>query len=81
METYRKRLLTFIRDNKKGKDVHPVREPDEAEEAPDLMGALRASLEAAQKRGGRSRGGRKTSAAKGRGGGSGRKSAKKKAAA
>jgi DNA end-binding protein Ku len=50
-DTYRDALCEIIKRKRKGEEVHvaPVEEP---EEAPDLMAALRASLEAA---GGRSR--------------------------
>ena len=48
-DTYRKRLMSVIRAKQKGKEVHPKREPEE-EQPPDLMDALRESLERQQKR-------------------------------
>jgi DNA end-binding protein Ku len=53
-DTYRKRLLDVINAKRKGKEVHVERRPADEEPA-DLMEALRASLESAQRRGGRSR--------------------------
>jgi DNA end-binding protein Ku len=52
-DTYRKRLLDVINAKRKGKEVHVERRPAEEEPA-DLMEALRASLESARRRGGRS---------------------------
>ena len=53
-DTYRERLLEIIEAKRKGKAVHV--EPQAEEEAPvDLMEALRASVEAASRRGGGSR--------------------------
>jgi DNA end-binding protein Ku len=43
-DTYRQALLKVIRAKQKGKEVH-VETPAEREEAPDLLSALRASLE------------------------------------
>lgn len=61
-DTYRKALLKVIRAKAKGKEVHVERQP-QPEEAPDLMAALRASVEAAhrgkKKAASRSNGGRK----------------------
>jgi DNA end-binding protein Ku len=53
-DTYRKRLLDVINAKRKGKEVHVERRPADEEPA-DLMEALRASLESAQRRGGGSR--------------------------
>ncbi len=44
-DTYTERLLDVIRRKRKGEEIHAAPEV-EPEEAPDLMGALRASLEA-----------------------------------
>jgi len=44
-DTYTERLLDVIRRKRKGEEVHAAPEV-ETEEAPDLMEALRASLEA-----------------------------------
>jgi DNA end-binding protein Ku len=76
-DTYRKRLLKIIRDKQKGKEVHVAQKPEAEEEPPDLMEALRASVEASRKRGGRRR---KTAGAK-RASGKKRTTSKKKAAA
>jgi DNA end-binding protein Ku len=59
-DTYRKRLLDVINAKRKGKEVHIERRPADEEPA-DLMEALRASLESAQRRGGRSRARRRES--------------------
>jgi DNA end-binding protein Ku len=48
-DTYRNALLKVIRDKSKGKEVHAETTP-EPEEAPDLMEALRASIESARAR-------------------------------
>jgi DNA end-binding protein Ku len=53
-DTYRKRLLDVINAKRKGKEMHVERRPADEEPA-DLMEALRASLESAQRRSGRSR--------------------------
>jgi DNA end-binding protein Ku len=47
-DTYRDALMNVIKQKRKGKEVHVEREP-EPEEPEDLMEALRASLEAAQR--------------------------------
>ena len=44
-DTYTNALKAIVRRKLKGEDVHHVREPDEEEETPDLMEALRRSLE------------------------------------
>src|SRR5262249_38295316 len=44
-DTYTDALKAIVRRKQKGEDVHRVREPDEEEQAPDLMEALRRSLE------------------------------------
>jgi DNA end-binding protein Ku len=54
-DTYREALLKVIRAKHRGKEVH-VERPAREEETPDLMSALRASLESA--RGRRTAGGR-----------------------
>jgi DNA end-binding protein Ku len=51
-DTYRKRLLEIINAKRKGKDVHVERRPRQ-EEPVDIMEALRASIESAQRRSGR----------------------------
>ena len=45
-DTYRDKLLEIVNAKRKGKEIHAER-PEEPEETPDLMAALRASLEAA----------------------------------
>jgi DNA end-binding protein Ku len=55
-DEYRKRLLKVVRKKQKGEEVHAAPR-EEPEQAPDLMEALRASVEAAQK--GRRSGARK----------------------
>ncbi len=54
-DTYRDALCEIIRAKRAGKETHGPK-PEEPEAAPDLMTALRASLEAAQKRRGGTRG-------------------------
>jgi DNA end-binding protein Ku len=67
-DTYRDALMAIVEEKRKGHEVHRIQEPDEEESPPDLMEALRRSLE--QVEGGRPRkakrnGGRtKTRAAK-----------------
>jgi DNA end-binding protein Ku len=56
-DTYRDALCEIIKAKRKGEEIHRP-EPEEPEEAPDLLAALRASVEAAGKR----RGGGKRSA-------------------
>jgi DNA end-binding protein Ku len=51
-DTYREQLCEIIKRKRKGEEVHAEREP-EPEQPADLMEALRASLEAAQKERGR----------------------------
>jgi DNA end-binding protein Ku len=48
-DTYRDALCEIIKAKRKGKEIHRP-EPEEKEEAPDLLAALRASVEAAGKR-------------------------------
>jgi DNA end-binding protein Ku len=64
-DTYRDALCEIIRAKRKGEEVHVPEQPVEEETAPDLLSALRASVEAAQ---GRRAGGRK---ARGNGNGNG----------
>jgi DNA end-binding protein Ku len=52
-DTYRDELMKVIDAKRKGKDVHAVAEADEGEEAPDLMTALRESIERSRAAGGR----------------------------
>jgi len=52
-DTYRDELMKVIEAKRKGKDVHAVAEADEGEEAPDLMTALRESIERSRPAGGR----------------------------
>ena len=47
-DEYRKKLLKVVKKKQKGEEIQ-VAPPEEREEAPDLMDALRASVEAAQK--------------------------------
>ena len=61
-DTYRDALCEIIRAKRKGEEVHVPERPEEEEQAPDLLSALRASVEAAQ--GGRG-GGRRRSRANG----------------
>jgi DNA end-binding protein Ku len=53
-DTYRDTLCEIIEAKRKGKDVH-IAEPEEPEETPDILSALRASLE--ETKGGRGRAG------------------------
>lgn len=53
-DTYRDALCEIIRAKRKGEEVHVPERAGEEEQAPDLLSALRASVEAAQ--GGRGRG-------------------------
>ncbi len=48
-DTYRKRVLDVVHKKQQGKDI-VVEESEEAESPPDLMEALRASVEAIDKR-------------------------------
>ena len=52
-DTYTDALKAVVKQKQKGGDLHPVRAPDEEEETPDLLEALRLSVERA--RGGRAR--------------------------
>ena len=56
-DTYHDELLKILRAKAKGKEIHHVREPD-AEKPPDLMEALRRSLEQME----RGKGGRRETA-------------------
>ena len=65
-DTYRDALMEVIEAKRKGREVHRVEEP-EAEEPPDLLEALRASLEATTRSSGKTRAassGRKSSGSK-----------------
>jgi DNA end-binding protein Ku len=44
-DTYTAALLDVVKAKRKGKDVHELREPEEAAAPPDLMEALRLSIE------------------------------------
>jgi DNA end-binding protein Ku len=44
-DTYTDALKAIVKRKQKGEDVHRVQEPHEEEQAPDLMEALRRSLE------------------------------------
>ena len=57
-DTYRDALCEIIRAKRKGEEVHVPERAEEEEPAPDLLSALRASVEAAQ--GGRGRGRRRS---------------------
>jgi DNA end-binding protein Ku len=52
-DTYRDALMAIVDEKRKGHEVHRIQEPDEEESPPDLMEALRLSLE--QVEGGRPR--------------------------
>ncbi len=54
-DTYRDALCEIIRAKRKGEEVH-VEPPEKPEAAPDLMAALRASLESSRRRRGSARG-------------------------
>jgi DNA end-binding protein Ku len=49
-DTYTNALKAIVRRKHNGQEVHPVRESDEEDKAPDLMEALRLSLEQNGKR-------------------------------
>jgi len=57
-DTYRDALCEIIRAKRKGEEVHVPERAEQEEQAPDLLSALRASIEAAQ--GGRGGGRRKS---------------------
>ena len=57
-DTYRDALCEIIRAKRTGEEVHVPERVEEVEQAPDLLSALRASVEAAQ--GGRGRGRRRS---------------------
>ena len=59
-DTYRDALCEIIRAKRKGEEVHVPERAEEEEQAPDLLSALRASVEAAQ--GGRGDGKRRSRA-------------------
>jgi len=48
-DTYTDALREVVKAKRRGKDVHELREPEEAESPPDLMEALRLSIEQSQK--------------------------------
>jgi DNA end-binding protein Ku len=48
-DTYTQALRDVVKAKRAGKDVHELREPEEAESPPDLMEALRLSIEQSQK--------------------------------
>jgi DNA end-binding protein Ku len=48
-DTYTAALRDVVKAKRKGKDVHELRAPEEAESPPDLMEALRLSIEQSQK--------------------------------
>jgi DNA end-binding protein Ku len=48
-DTYTDALRELVKAKRRGKDVHELQEPDEAEPPPDLMEALRLSIEQSQK--------------------------------
>jgi len=48
-DTYTNALREVVKAKRRGKDVHELREPEEAESPPDLMEALRLSIEQSQK--------------------------------
>ena len=49
-DTYREALLAIVEDKKKGKTISAPEPDEEAEEAPDLLAALQASVKAAKSR-------------------------------
>lgn len=49
-DTYRDALCEIIEAKRKGEEVHVAEKPEEKEAPTDLMAALRASVEAAQRR-------------------------------
>jgi DNA end-binding protein Ku len=76
-DTYREALMDVIKAKRKGEEIHHVEEP-ETEEPPDLLAALRASLESTTRR---SQGtGRRTSSARKSSGTKRKTSAKRKPA-
>ena len=48
-DTYTDALREVVKAKRRGKDVHELREPEDAEAPPDLMEALRLSIEQSQK--------------------------------
>jgi len=48
-DTYTDALREVVKAKRRGKDVHELREPEEAESPPDLMEALRLSIEQSRK--------------------------------
>jgi DNA end-binding protein Ku len=48
-DTYTEALRDVVKAKRRGKDVHELREPEETESPPDLMEALRLSIEQSQK--------------------------------
>jgi DNA end-binding protein Ku len=44
-DTYTDALRDVVKAKRRGKDVHELRQPEEAESPPDLMEALRLSIE------------------------------------
>jgi DNA end-binding protein Ku len=48
-DTYTEALREVVKAKRRGKDVHELREPEEEESPPDLMEALRLSIEQSQK--------------------------------
>jgi DNA end-binding protein Ku len=60
-DTYTEALRDVVKAKRRGKDVHELREPEEEEAPPDLMEALRLSIEQSKHAGG---GRRKTTARK-----------------
>jgi DNA end-binding protein Ku len=48
-DTYTEALRDVVKAKRRGKDVHELREPEEEEAPPDLMEALRLSIEQSQK--------------------------------
>lgn len=54
-DTYTAALRAVVKAKRRGKDVHELREPEETEAPPDLMEALRLSIEQSQKTRGKKR--------------------------
>jgi DNA end-binding protein Ku len=68
-DEYQDRLQEIVKRKRKGEEIHPAAPVEAEEEAPDLLAALRASVDAAKSRSGsrsRSRGGSRSRSGNGR---------------
>jgi DNA end-binding protein Ku len=54
-DTYHDALMKVIKEKQKGHEIRPVAEPEEPEETPDLLEALRLSVERANRSGAKGR--------------------------